>query len=335
MDWKHVRLGLVVGFAMFATFYWFVDGDWANLRTSAGIGSSGSSGGAAPVTPPRTSNNNSNNATTNNATTNSTNPSNTGLQPLASGTFSVLSYNVAGLLQGISQSQPAQFIPLISPLLNRYDLVLAQEDFFYHSDLIAAATHPHQSTTMTGFATLAGDGLNRFSQFPFGSLDRQTWQICNGLFSNANDCLASKGFSMARHTIAAGAVIDVYNLHADAGGSSDDNNARRIQMAQLVSYIVANSTGNALIVAGDTNLSGFDPNDEPTLQTLLGGGNLTDSARFLGSPETIDRIMFRSSAKLLLEPTTWREVDEFIDSNGTPLSDHEAIHVDMSWKLMP
>ena len=63
------------------------------------------------------------------------------------GNFSVLSYNVAGLLEGLSQSQPSVFIPMISPLLNNYDLVLAQEDFFYHDDLSSQATHPSQDSS--------------------------------------------------------------------------------------------------------------------------------------------------------------------------------------------
>ncbi|MDD9370350.1 MAG: hypothetical protein PV358_09575, partial [Acidimicrobiales bacterium] len=41
-----------------------------------------------------------------------------------SGTFSVLSYNVAGLPQEISTVNPQEHIPLISPLLNEYDIVL-------------------------------------------------------------------------------------------------------------------------------------------------------------------------------------------------------------------
>src|SRR5262245_13465839 len=45
------------------------------------------------------------------------------------GTFSVLSYNVAGLPVEISQSRPDLNLPLISPLLNDDDIVLTQEDY--------------------------------------------------------------------------------------------------------------------------------------------------------------------------------------------------------------
>ncbi|MET0594862.1 MAG: hypothetical protein ABW133_19330, partial [Polyangiaceae bacterium] len=74
----------------------------------------------------------------------------------ASGEFTALTYNVAGLPEAFSGSQPATNTPLISPLLNDYDLVLVQEDWqtpnpnptgfsVYHDLLAASARHPHQS----------------------------------------------------------------------------------------------------------------------------------------------------------------------------------------------
>jgi len=42
------------------------------------------------------------------------------------GEFTTLSYNVAGLPQEVSQVNPKDHIPLISPLLNEYDIVLTQ-----------------------------------------------------------------------------------------------------------------------------------------------------------------------------------------------------------------
>ena len=46
-----------------------------------------------------------------------------------SGSFTALSYNVAGLPELISGSEPQTNSPLISPLLNAYDLVLVQESW--------------------------------------------------------------------------------------------------------------------------------------------------------------------------------------------------------------
>ena len=45
------------------------------------------------------------------------------------GSFSLLSYNVAGLSAEISQEHPDVNIPLISPHLADYDVVITQEDF--------------------------------------------------------------------------------------------------------------------------------------------------------------------------------------------------------------
>ena len=67
---------------------------------------------------------------------------------VASGTFSALTYNVAGLPQGISKSNPASNTPQIGPKLNRYQLVLAQEDFVYHHLLTSSVQHLYATQPM-------------------------------------------------------------------------------------------------------------------------------------------------------------------------------------------
>src|SRR5688572_5820705 len=47
----------------------------------------------------------------------------------SAGTIRFLTYNVAGLPEGVSKSHPAANTPLMSPLLNDFDLVVVQEDF--------------------------------------------------------------------------------------------------------------------------------------------------------------------------------------------------------------
>src|SRR5688572_4369456 len=46
-----------------------------------------------------------------------------------SGTLLALTYNVAGLPEGLSQSMPMRNTPIIGPLLNDYDLVFLQESW--------------------------------------------------------------------------------------------------------------------------------------------------------------------------------------------------------------
>lgn len=254
------------------------------------------------------------------------------ISPATQGTFSLLTYNVAGLPQGLSSSSPATNTRQISPKLDTYDIVLAQEDFTYHTDLARDAHHPFQSLPLTQFTTPVNDGLNRFSRYPFVDHQRVRWANCNGWVDQANDCLSSKGFSLARHQVAPGVVIDVYNLHADAGGSNDDERTRTLNFAQLRRFIQTASTANAVIVAGDTNLKYSRPADEQTLLDFMGATGLTDAARTLGMPEHLDRVLFRSSPDVQLTPILWRVADEMKDASGNDLSDHEAIHVDFDWR---
>lgn len=250
-----------------------------------------------------------------------------------SGTLRVLTYNVAGLPVGVSGSNPSANTPLMSPLLNAYDLVLAQEDFTYHDALAADATHPHRSTPMTPVGVVpVADGLNRFSMIPFSDHARVQWDECNGTVTNANDCLAPKGFSFARHTLAPGATIDVYNLHADAGRGDGDRDARDDQVAQIVEYIGSNSAGKAVLVAGDTNMKA---GDEATLQALLTGAGLEDSCTAVAclQPEVYDRLLFRSSDTVTISVADWWDDPLFEDSFGLPLSDHPAIGIDLAWTV--
>jgi hypothetical protein len=215
--------------------------------------------------------------------------------------FKVLTYNVAGLPEGISKSDPAKNSPLISPKLNPYDLVVVQEDFSYHDQLVSQATHPHESTPMKGGADL-GDGLNTLSRFPFASFTRTVVDLGSGR------------------------QVDFYNVHFDAGRGEGDYDARDKQVDQLVSVIAAQSKGHAVIVAGDTNMK---VGDEPVFLKLLKDAGLEDACRTLkcAEPERIDRVMFRASATVVLAPQKY-VVETWLDSEGEPLSDHEPVSVD-------
>jgi hypothetical protein len=253
---------------------------------------------------------------------------------LPSGTLSVLTYNVAGLPQGISSSNPIVNMPLISPKLNAYDLVLVQEDFWYHTELAGAALHPYQSPTHVGYLTPVGDGLNTFATHPFTPLTRVKWNTWFGLFSNAWDGLSSKGFTFSRHALGPGVEVDVYDLHADAGGDPGDYHAREDEFDQLADFIELHSTGRALIVAGDTNLSRSDPLDLVCLTTFINRLGLSEAGVALNAPDSIDRVLLRDDADVQLVPTRWRFADEMVTSTGAPLSDHEAVHVDLTWRRL-
>lgn len=273
--------------------------------------------------------------------------------PSESGSFLALTYNVAGLPENLSQSMPADFTPLIAPLLNRYDLVVVQESWLtpdpnplgplrlYHEILLAGTDHPYRSvpaplplgTDPDRPEALVSDGLNRFSRFPFDDVSRRRWDEC---FESAADCLSLKGFSVARTRLAEGAAVDVYNLHMEAGGDPEDERLRDRDVTQLATFVDQFSAGQAVIVGGDFNLHTDEEPDASQFRRLLDETGLADVCAVLACPEPgrIDKFLFRASDRLAIAPTSWRfERDVFISPDGEPLSDHDPLAVRFTWSV--
>ena len=275
--------------------------------------------------------------------------------PLAAGDFLALSYNVAGLPEGISGSHPATNTPLISPKLNGFDLVVVQESWqtpdpnplaplrVYHELLVADATHAYKSLPLplplgndpSRPSAQVSDGINVLSRFPFSGVRHQPWTTC---WETAADCLAMKGFMVARTTIAPGVTIDVYTLHMEAGSAPQDDTARDNGVTQLAAFINAYSAGNAIIVGGDFNLHTDSEPDATQFQRLLTETGLSDVCAALAcpQPERIDKWLFRSNAAIAITPLSWQfETALFQDDQGEPLSDHDALAVRFGWALLP
>ncbi len=246
-------------------------------------------------------------------------------RPIAEGSFEILTYNVAGLPQGISSSNPEAFIPQISPLLNAFPLVLVQEDFWFHGQLTADIEHPHRSEPNPADPVREGigDGLNRFSQFPFEPVARTQWPGCNGQLDCASDCLARKGWSFARTTVDEGVEIDVYNLHMEAGGCPEDLEIRQRSAEEIVAALEDLSAERAVVVAGDFNLRADDPEDVDALGTLFQTGLRDACVEVDCGDERIDKILIRDGDRVALRADAWRVPREFVDAReGGPLSDH-------------
>ncbi len=274
------------------------------------------------------------------------------------GTFTALTYNVAGLPEGLSGSNPSVNTPLISPLLNDYDLVLVQEDWidaggfdFFHDDLISQVTHPYLSTPAPAPQgtdprrpeALVADGLNRLSRFPFGPITRQMWPHCFGgadtSDGGAGDCLSQKGFSVARTTLAPGVEVDVYNLHGEAGSTALDEQYSAEDFAVLGDYIASHSAGRAVLVGGDYNLHTDRPTDGAIFDAFLAATGLTDVCAAVDcgdDADVIDKFVFRSGGGAGLEPLTHHfERERFTRSDGEPLSDHDPLAVTFRWTRLP
>ncbi|HVU00867.1 MAG TPA: endonuclease/exonuclease/phosphatase family protein [Polyangiaceae bacterium] len=251
---------------------------------------------------------------------------------LDTGTFTLLTYNVAGLPELVSESDPVANIPIISSLLNLYDVALVQEDFAYHDALAAHASHQYQSPALVPNEHVGiGDGLNEFSRFPYSHFERVTWSNCNGRLSDGSDCLAPKGFTVATHDFGNGVEVDLYNVHLDAGHSTGDFAARSTQLDQLLSYVGKHSAGKAVIIAGDTNMS---RDSEDLVAAWLKRAGLTDACRALAcdNPNRIDRVMYRSSSALELRAVRVLVDSRFVTKDGKDLSDHKAVGTLMEWR---
>jgi len=247
------------------------------------------------------------------------------------GKFELLTYNVAGLPEGISRSRPLANLPRIGELLNRYDIALVQEDFAYPLELRRGVRLPHASAPFVRTGLDFGDGLSQFSRFPLTALRREAWSSCNGVVDAFFDCLTPKGFAMARAAIGESLVVHVYNLHMDAGWTTADRAARQAQVEQLLAAIARDSAEQAVIVGGDTNLL---RRDRDLLARLLEGASLRDACADTRCPEPwrIDRVLYRSAPALSLRPMSWRIASEFVGEGRRPLSDHDAVAVRFEWE---
>ncbi len=266
------------------------------------------------------------------------------------GSFDVLSYNVAGLPEVLSDSNPSVNMALIGPLLDAYDLVLTQEDFanpdppledvrVYHDVLRDTTDFPYVSTPQPPPMgslpdrpeAMLGDGLSFFSRFPLGSVDRVTWDDCMGVIDHSSDCLATKGFAVTTIEIGPGATVDVYDLHADAGGAVEDQQARASNFAQLAAYITAHSAGHTVILGGDTNLRDSRPGDGEIWRTFLEVTGLSDVCDVLDcGPDdgVIDKVAFGNGGPVELTPESHVfERERFTRDDGEALSDHDPLHV--------
>ncbi len=286
-------------------------------------------------------------------------------------TFTLLTYNVAGLPQEVSDETPSVNIPLISPLLEPYDVVLTQEDFDwwkpgglvdanrldfvnYHDRLRAATTHefvtpPHPGPEAAGIDPAErptmeiGDGIGIMARFPLDGFETRAWTGCFGSLDTSDggaaDCAAIKGFRVATMDLG-GVPVDVYSLHGEAGGTDEDQALQVDDFAELAAFIAEHSADRAVIVGGDTNLH-TDPShpdaegeaDTEIWDAFLAEAGLIDACTETSCPEVgrIDKVAYRSSDALTLAATAHELPEGFVDEAGEQLSDHEPVAVTFTW----
>ncbi|MGW5655522.1 jacalin-like lectin [Streptomyces humi] len=270
-----------------------------------------------------------------------------------SGTFSVLTYNVAGLPEGLSSAPTPRDTSTteIGKRIAPYDIVNVQEDFNYHAYLYATDTHPYRTATSGGAGI--GSGLNTVSDYAWDGDDfeRVGWNSCQ---IDSGDCLTPKGFTFMRERLAEGVYVDFYNLHTNAGTNDGDEASRADNLSQLTSFIGTHSAGNAVVVMGDTNtrytrsadtIAEFASNNGLTdawVQLIRGGSAPAKGSDALvcddtaatvpNTCEVVDKVLYRGSKLVNLTATSYNnEHAKFLTSDGLMLSDHDPVTVGFSW----
>lgn len=265
------------------------------------------------------------------------------------GEFSVLTYNIAGLPQGISAAKTArkEAITEIGEKISAFDIVNVQEDFNYNHSLYAKNEHVYR-TNHKGKIPI-GDGLNTLSHFPVLSFQRIPWRHCSG-----PDCWTVKGFSLTQIQLVPGIIVDVYNVHANSSDVARAVRARRENFRQLAAFINEHSKDKPLIVMGDFNA--HYAYKKENLYEFIESTGLTDGwVNFLrnnefpkiipkfvaehmlsltNDSESLDKVFFRNSEHLKFQPRKYHiESSLFTNDNNEPLSDHLAVSMQFDWEL--
>ena len=249
--------------------------------------------------------------------------------------FSIMTYNV--------QARPwfdetRHKFPLISPLLNKYDVCAIQECFKDYGRLWAQAEHPvkvYHATLRHPFK-IVGSGLSILGKFPL----IRTGGVNFIEQGDAQNRPASKGVLLAYFDIQ-GMPVDVYTTHIAAGKKEASLRARITQGDELMAFIRENSPPeHAVILLGDFNMRpSRGPEDKEQnknnprvvgFDRIVVGLALRDASDEINGPigTEIDRILFRPGAGHVMEVLNWQhDTPEFYDPDGAPLSDHEPVIV--------
>lgn len=250
--------------------------------------------------------------------------------------LALLSYNTHGLVGWLAGDDPARRFPLISERLDAYDVALIQEDWSWHEELVAEASHQvveRGNGSRLALAALlpvfGGSGLTTLVRERDWLLDvtREPYDTCAGWLAGANDCFGTKGFLHVRLRLPPDRRLDIYQTHLDAGRRPEDQAARARQLELLAQRITAISGDRALILAGDFNLDA----DVPAQRSALAGFAASLGLRETGAAPApgsewrrLDYVLYRSGPAVSIDVIEAGEALEFRDELG-PFSDHPAL----------
>lgn len=278
--------------------------------------------------------------------------------------------------EGPQETGTLQMSKLVSQ--KGWDFFGVSENFNYNTQLMSEIGGIYNTGTYRGAIPssvtnvvpyLAGnkwfdtDGLNLLWRSNISVSDEAwyLWNKRNGITEDGADQLIAKGFRYYTVRIAAGLEVDVYILHMDAETTPADNEAREIQMTQLVDMILASDNKRPIIIMGDTNcrytrdnLKGlmfdrinaderFDIHDPwidfPRRGVMpdLGAGSIMVPGHFDGTNheafqtgEVVDKIFYinNTDASATLTAKSYLHDTDFTWPDGSEISDHYPIVIE-------
>lgn len=278
--------------------------------------------------------------------------------------------------EGPQETGTLQMSKLVSQ--KGWDFFGVSENFNYNDQLMSEIGGIYNTGTYRGAIPssvtnvvpyLAGnkwfdtDGLNLLWRSNISVSDEAwyLWNKRNGITEDGADQLIAKGFRYYTVRIAAGLEVDVYILHMDAETTPADNEAREIQMTQLVDMILASDNKRPIIIMGDTNcrytrdnLKGlmferikaderFDIHDpwidfpREGVMPTLGAGSIMVPGHFDGTNheafqtgEVVDKIFYinNKDASAKLTAKSYLHDTDFTWPDGSEISDHYPIVIE-------
>jgi endonuclease/exonuclease/phosphatase family metal-dependent hydrolase len=246
--------------------------------------------------------------------------------------LAVLSYNVKSLPSILGGWNKGARLQRIRSRVDRYDVAFFQEAFTSVPNLLAgldtrgAVVSEHFGPAVRPVGARQSTGLAMAIFKPMtvvGAPHIGHYVHCSGTFTRANDCLASKGFTMQRVRFN-GIEIDLYGTHLDA--DSADAPVRLLQLNELAAALQQLSAGRPIIMAGDFNVERRDSTEFQTLLDFATRAGLTDAGAMVGAewPERIDYIFFRGSPEVMISLRHAGD-DPSFRHGTTHLSDHPAV----------
>ena len=247
--------------------------------------------------------------------------------------IAVLTYNVQALPLWLGKWNAGRRMKKIRSLATRYDVVLYQEAFISTGNLLGSLGPNGAVARGTGAGAFLpkprmGSGVAVASLVGRESIRERharRYDICNGILGGYSDCLARKGFVLAR-LVVRDREVDVYTTHLDAGNGEKDRGARERQFELLALRIQELSGDRPIILGGDLNSEKTDTADMRRLDSFRRRLGLNDVgiSDYRGWDEQLDYILYRGGRGISLSVIR-KGVDEGFHDGKYALSDHPAL----------